>query len=100
MIEILFSEGAAGSMQLAKSVKNIVGSSTSVFIRKEDATEPTPGELARESARVEEEYRKKQENAVPIEGTSKDVVWFPLNLSMGDISEPFSDARAEYLQSL
>ena len=54
MIEILFSEGAAGSMQLAKSVKNIVGSSTSVFIRKEDGTEPTPGELARKSARVEE----------------------------------------------
>ena len=100
MIEILFSEGAAGSMQLAKSVKNIVGSSTSVFIRKEDGTEPTPGELARKSARVEEEYRKKQENAVPIEGISKDVVWFPLNLSMGDISDPFSDARAEYLQSL
>ena len=100
MIEILFSEGAAGSMQLAKSIKNIVGSSTSVFIRKEAGSAPTPEELAREQARVEEEYRKKQENAVPMEGNSKEVAWFPLNLSMGDISEPFSEKRAAYLQSL
>lgn len=100
MIEILFSEGAAGSMQLAKSVKNIAGSSTAVFIRKEDGSEPTAEELAREQARVEEEWRRKRENAVPMEGTSADVAWFPLNLSMGDISEPFSENRAEYLQSL
>lgn len=100
MLEILFTEGAAGSMQYAKNIKNIVGCSTSVFIRKEDGTEPSPEELAREQARVEEELRKKRENTVPMEESSKDMLCFPLNLSMGDISDPFSDSRADFLQSL
>ena len=38
MIEILFTESAAGSMKLAKGIKNIVGSSTAVFIRSDDST--------------------------------------------------------------
>lgn len=100
MLEILFTEGAAGSMQYAKNIKNVVGCSTSVFIRKEDGSEPTLEELAREQARVEEELRKKRKNAVPMEGSSEDVLCFPLNLSMGDISDPFSDSRADFLQSL
>ena len=99
MIEILFTESACGSMKLAKSVKNIVGSSTGVIFCHPDGREPTPEELEREIARVEEEARIKRENAVQMEGTPRDVVCFPLNLSMGDISEPFSDERAEYLQS-
>lgn len=100
MLEGLFTEGAAGSMQYAKSIKNVVGSSTSVIIRKADRSEPSPEELAREQARVEEELRRKRENAVPMEGNFENVLCFPLNLSMGDISEPFSDERADYLQSL
>ena len=100
MLEILFTEGAAGSMQYAKNFKNVVGCSTSVFIRKEDGSEPPLEELAREQARVEEEIRKKRKNAVPMEGSPKDVLCFPLNLSMGDISAPFSDSRADYLQSM
>lgn len=100
MLEILFTEGAAGSMQYAKNIKNVVGFSTSVFIRKEDGSEPTLEELAREQARMEEELRKKRKNAVLMEGSSEDVLCFPLNLSMGDISDPFSDSRADFLQSL
>lgn len=99
MIEILFMESAAGSMKMAKSVKNIVGSSTALLILDDDGSEPTAEELERERAKVEGEYRRKRENAVAVEGTARDVVCFPLNLSMGDISEPFSDERAEYLQS-
>jgi len=100
MIEILFTESAAGSMQYAKSIKNIVGYSTSVFIRKADGSEPHPEELARKQACVEEELRNKRENAVPMEGNSRNVLCFPLNLSMGDISDPFSDSRADFLQSM
>ena len=99
MIEILVTESAAGSMKLAKGVKNIIGSSTAVFVHSEDGAEISPKELEAERLRVEEEYRKKRENAIQVEGTPRDVVWFPLNLSMGDISEPFSDARTEFLQS-
>ena len=99
MIEILFTESAAGSMKMAKGIKNIVGSSTAVLILGDDGSEPTTEELERKRVKVEEEYRKKRENAIPVEGTAQDVVCFPLNLSMGDISEPFSDNRAKYLQS-
>jgi hypothetical protein len=99
MIEIVFSESAAGSMQYAKSIRNRTDGPTAVFIRKADGSEPTAEELARAQIQVEEECRKKQDNAVSMEGSPRDVVCFPLSLSMGDISEPFSDARAEYLQS-
>ena len=100
MIEIVFSEGAAGSMKVAKSAKNIPLSSTAVILRDPDGSFPTPEELARKQAQVEEEYRRKWENSVPMEGDDRDVACFPLNLSMGDISAPFSDERAEFLQSL
>lgn len=100
MIEIMFSESAACSMQMVKSLNNIVSSSTSVVFRKSDGGIPTPEELELEQARVEEEHRKKHENAVPVEGNSKDVACIPLNLSIGDISEPFSDERVEFLQSM
>lgn len=99
MIEILFTESAAGSMKLAKSIKNIAGSSTGVIFLKDDGSEPTLEELALEQARVEEEYRLKRETAIQVEGSPRDVVCFPLNLSMGDISAPFSDERAAFLQS-
>ena len=99
MIEILFTESAAGSMKLAKGIKNIVGSSTAVFIHSNEEGEISPEELEAGRIRVEEEYRKKRENAIQVEGTPRDVVCFPLDLSIGDISDPFSDTRTEFLQS-
>lgn len=99
MIEILFTESAAGSMKMAKGIKNIVGSSTAVFIHNEDGAEISPEELEAKRLQVEEEYRKKRENAIQVEGNSWDAACFPLNLSMGDISKPFSEERAEFLQS-
>jgi hypothetical protein len=99
VIEILFTESAAGSMKMAKGIKNIAGSSTAILIINDDGSEHTPEELERERSKVEEEYQRKRENAIVVEGTARNVVCFPLNLSMGDISEPFSDERAEYLQS-
>lgn len=100
MLEILFTEWAAGSMQYAKSTKNIVDCSTSVFIRKADGSEASPEELVLEQTQVEDVLRKKHENAVPMEGNIEDILCFPLNLSMGDISDPFPDSRVDFLQSL
>lgn len=100
MIDILFTEGAAGSMQVAKSLNLDVIPSTFVIFHRPDGSVPTPEELAGEEAQVEEEYRKKHENAVPVEGDCRDVVCFPLKLSIGDISEPFSEKRADFLQSM
>lgn len=99
MLEILFTESAAGSMKAAKNLKYCAGSSISVILRNEDGSIPTPEELAQKQAQVEEEYRKKLKNAVAMEGSSSDVLYFPLKLSMGDILEPFSDGRADFLQS-
>lgn len=99
MIEVLFSESAAGSMKYAKGLKSIVGEAFGIILTTEDGHEPTEEELAQAKAQMEEERRIKREKAVPVEGSPRDVVWFPLNLSMGDIADPFSDARAEYLQS-
>lgn len=99
MIEILFTESAAGSMKAAKSIKYAVSSSTSFSMLNDDGSGQSPGDPDQKQAQVEEEYRNKLENAVPMEGTAQDVVWFPLNLSIGDISDPFSDKRAEFLQS-
>lgn len=99
MIEILFTESAAGSMKVAKSIKSVVSSSTSAFILNDDDIGQSPGAPDRKQAQMEEEYRIKHENIVAVEGTARDVVCFPLNLSMGDISDPFSDKRAEFLQS-
>ena len=99
MIEILFSESAAGSMKFAKGLKNVIGEAFSIIFHTEDGHEPTEEEIARERAKVEEERRKKRENAVPLEGTARDVAYFPLNLSIGDISAPMSDGRAEFMQS-
>lgn len=100
MIEILFSEGAAGSMQLAKNIKNIAHSSTSVFYSREDDSFPTLDKLERKKLYVEDERNIKEKLSVPMEGTDMDIAYFPLNLSIGDISDPFSDERAEFLQSL
>lgn len=99
MIEILFTESSAASIKAAKSTNCSFNSSTSVFVLNDDVTGQSPVDPDRNQAQMEEEYRNKHENIVAMEGTAQDVVWFPLNLSMGDISDPFSDKRAEYLQS-
>lgn len=100
MTEILFTESAAGSMQVAKSTKNTVSSSTAVIFMSDNGRELTPEKIAEAEAQVERERRKRAENAVPMEGSPRDVAWFPLNLSIGDISDPFSDVRAVFLQAL
>ena len=46
MLEILFTESAAGSMKAAKNLKYCAGSSISVILRNEDGSIPTPEELA------------------------------------------------------
>lgn len=87
-------------MQYAKSAKKKIGSSTAIVFLSDDGNEPTPEELAEAEAKVERERQRRDENTVLMEGSPQEVAWFPLGLSMGDISDPFSDARAGFLQSL
>lgn len=99
MIEVLFTESAAGSMQYAKSLGNTIGEATTVCLICDESAEPTQEELSQAQAEAEERRRKWLETAVPMDGSPRDVVHLPLGLSMGDISDPLSDARAAYLQS-
>ncbi len=71
MIEVLFTESAAGSMKYAKGLKSIVGEAFRIILTTEDGHEPTGEELAQARAQVEEGRRKKRENAVPMEGTAR-----------------------------
>lgn len=96
MIEVLFTESAAGSMQYAKSMKHTIGKANGLIFFTDDGIEPTPEQIAQ----VEAEYRKKREKDVPTEGKPQDVACIPLGLSMGDVSDPFSDDRAAFLQRM
>lgn len=95
MIEVLFTESAAGGMQYAKSLSHTIAGASDVLVLADDGSAPTEEELRR-ARQVEEERRRR---AVPMEGSPRDVVCLPLGLSMGDISDPLSDGRAAYLQS-
>lgn len=99
MMEVLFTESAAGGMQYAKSMKHTIAEATTVFLTTADGSEPTAEELRQAQAEAEEQRRKWLETAIPMEGSPRDVVHLPLNLSMGDISDPLSDERAAFLQS-
>lgn len=99
MTEVLFTESAAGSMQYSKSLKNTIGGASSVFVITDDGAELNEEELGRAQAEAEERRRQWLAEAVSMEGAPQDVTCLPLALSMGDISEPLSDRRAEYLQS-
>lgn len=96
MIEVLFTESAAGSMQYAKSMKHTIGEAHNVIFFTDDGCKLPPEQIAQ----VEEEWRKRREKDVPMEGNAEDVAYFPLGLSMGDILEPFSDERAGFLQRM
>lgn len=98
MIEVLFTESAAGSMQYAKSLKHTIGEAAAVFLMTEDGSEPTQEQLRQAQEEAEARRRQWLETAVPMEGSPRDVVCLPLGLSMGDIFDPVSDRRAEELQ--
>ena len=93
MIEILFSEGAAGSILDAIRLENVAWRSTEDFLRAVENGETKP-------KKMEGKPSQELENGVQVEGELRNIACFPLSLSLGDVSEPFSDGRAEFLQSM
>lgn len=89
MIEILFSESAAGGLKAAQGYGRgkYPGGCTSVILRKKDGGSPSPAEIERARLVAEEKERLAWENASPIGGSPGDVYCFELALSFGDISE-------------
>lgn len=84
MLEVVFSDSAAGTMAVAIGHKGYLGGATSVIISDGTVSEEEREKLQRQA---EERERSGWENAVPLEGNRKNIVNLPLALSVGSISE-------------
>lgn len=90
MLEVVFSDSAAGAIMMAIGHKHMVGGATAVIIANEDGKEDASVSQAEmEKFRREAEARERRgwENAIPFEGRREDIISLPLALSVGQISE-------------
>lgn len=100
MVEITFSESAACSIQMLKSDHIRSSCSTSVKFRQAEKSDISTKNSGSNMCKVEELYFNNAEISDLVEDFCENTLCFPLSLSIGDISEPFSDERTEFLQSL
>ena len=89
MIEILFSESAAASLSVAVcNGKNIGGVSSAIIVGEDGESQASNQEEIQKMIREhEEKERINWEKAIPIEIDRKDILCFPVALSIGDITE-------------
>lgn len=89
MIEILFSESAAASLSVAAcNSKNIGGVSSAIIVGEDGENQASNQEEIQKMIREhEEKERINWEKAIPIEIDRKDILCFPVALSIGDITE-------------
>ena len=99
-MEITFLKSTTCSIQTLKS--DIIRSSlsTSNNFRQVQNRDISPINSESNMCEVEEVSFSSYVNNGSVEEPSANVLCFPLSLSIGDISEPFSDERADFLQSL
>ena len=90
MIEILFSESAAGCLSVAAcNGKNIGGVSSAIIVGEDGENQTSNQEEIQKMIREsEEKERRNWEKALPLEIERKDILCFPLTLSVGEITEP------------
>lgn len=86
MLEVVFSDSAAGTMAAAIGHKGYLGGAAGVIISDNDGTAARE-EIEKFRRRAEERERSGWENAVPLEGNRKNIINLPLALSVGSISE-------------
>ncbi len=84
MVQVVFSESAAGSLKMALSPDGCIGGATAVAFL---GGEPSPAERLAARRRAEEQERRARAAAVPMEGSPADVLAFPLALSVGPLEE-------------
>lgn len=89
MIEILFSESAAASLSVAAcNSKNIGGVSSAIIVGEDGENQASNQEEIQKMIREsEEKERRNWEKAIPLETNRKDILCFPLALSVGEITE-------------
>jgi len=85
MLEVVFSDSVAGTMAVAIGHKGCLGSATRVIFSNDDGI--TQEEIEKIQREAEERERSGWENALPLEGNRKNIINFPLALSVGYISE-------------
>ncbi|MCI9625161.1 MAG: DUF1835 domain-containing protein [Clostridia bacterium] len=102
MIEIVFSDSAAGSLKQAQHYgSGSYHACSSVFIIHSDGRKPTKWELWREKHKTDQRERRTRKKAVPLGGAPADVFGFPLALSVGSIAEnDFDVQRQQTLKQL
>lgn len=86
MLEVVFSDSAAGTMAVAIGHKGYSDGATSVIISDTDGT-ITQEEIQKFQHQVEEQEHSGWENSIPLEGNQKNIINLPLALSVGKISE-------------
>lgn len=89
MLEITFSESAAGALAVAAGKRNYSGEVSVAVIADtaENENPPTHEEIEKIIYISEEKERFNWENAVPLNTRRKDILCFNLALSIGDITE-------------
>lgn len=103
MLEIVFSDSAAGSLKLAQNYGkgNYQSAVIGVIAASRNGETLTPEEIENAKREVQQKERIAFENAVPLGGSPKDVYGINLALSFGDISgDCLSEARLAALKRL
>ena len=104
MLEVLFNDSAAGSMQMAIGHDSVIGGCISVIGTREDGSPLDEEETERLQREAEERERRRWAGAVPLPGGTRDILPFPLWLSIGPIGEesigPLREATLDQLFSI
>lgn len=87
MLEVLFSDSAAGSMKCAMSHGSEIGGCLSIIANDEKGRPVSPEEIARLQREAKERERRRWAEAVPLEGDLRDILPLSLALSVGPIDE-------------
>lgn len=89
MLEVVFSESAAGSLSIAmrKGTHRTGACSYTILETCENGEPPDRAERKKRQREWEQQQQRNWKEAVPIGGNRTDIMTFPLVLSVGDIDE-------------
>ena len=87
MLEVLFSDSAAGSMKVGMCRGLEIGGCVGVIATDEKGRPVSPEETARLQRETEEKERRRWAEALPLEGDPRDILPLSLALSVGPIDE-------------
>lgn len=95
MLEVVFSESAAGSMSIAMSERSYADGPVGVACISDDGSQPSQAEIRKAQEEYEERQRQNWAEATPLEGSREDIMLFSLALSVGEIDEDGIGSKRE-----